>query len=282
MIQYSLDGYQRRAIRQVGTSPREFYTHEGPLKVVGSLTEGSSSSLKTFIFGTDGNSPEYIRYQGADLRVIKDHLGSVRLIVNSSTGAIVQRIDYNDIGGVTSDTNPGFQPYGFAGGIYDYQTGLVKFGAREYDSEVGRWTGKDPILFAGGDVNLYGYVENDPVNWVDPDGLTKSKPGQVLENDPFAGGGGGPAGSTGGSLTIQPTSNCPNISSTISPKIQSQMNQRGWNTEMINNAISTPGIPATGKLGPATRFVDPGTGQSIIIDNSTGQIFHVGGPGYKY
>lgn len=172
VIQYSLDGHQRRSIRQVGTSPREFYTHEGPLKVVGSLTEGSSASLKIFIFGTDGNSPEYIRYQGADLRVIKDHLGSVRLIVNASTGAIVQRIDYNDIGGVTSDTNPGFQPYGFAGGMYDYQTGLVKFGAREYDSQAGRWTSKDPIRFNGGDTNLFGYSANDPINRFDPNGLS--------------------------------------------------------------------------------------------------------------
>jgi uncharacterized protein RhaS with RHS repeats len=37
--------------------------------------------------------------------------------------------------------------------------------------EIGKWTAKDPILFAGGDSNLYGYVENDPVNWVDPNGL---------------------------------------------------------------------------------------------------------------
>jgi len=35
---------------------------------------------------------------------------------------------------------------------------------------VGRWQSRDPILFAGGDTNLYGYVVNDPVNWVDPSG----------------------------------------------------------------------------------------------------------------
>ncbi|MFM6929014.1 MAG: RHS repeat-associated core domain-containing protein, partial [Bdellovibrio sp.] len=113
------------------------------------------------------------------------------------------RIDYNDIGGVVSDTNPGFQPYGFAGGMYDYQTGLVKFGAREYDGESGRWTSKDPIRFDGGDTNLFGYVENDPVNWIDPEGTTK-KPGQVMENDAFAGGGGGTGGSANVVATIKP------------------------------------------------------------------------------
>jgi uncharacterized protein RhaS with RHS repeats len=47
----------------------------------------------------------------------------------------------------------------------------VRFGVRDYDPETGRWTAKDPIRFAGGDMNLYGYVLNDPVNWVDPWGL---------------------------------------------------------------------------------------------------------------
>ena len=36
---------------------------------------------------------------------------------------------------------------------------LVRFGARDYDPTIGRWTAKDPIDFAGGDTNLYGYVK---------------------------------------------------------------------------------------------------------------------------
>ncbi len=50
-------------------------------------------------------------------------------------------------------------------------TKLTHFGYREYDPYTGKWTAKDPILFAGGDSNLYGYVLNDPVNLVDPEGL---------------------------------------------------------------------------------------------------------------
>lgn len=42
---------------------------------------------------------------------------------------------------------------------------------RNYDPEIGRWTSKDPILFRGGDTNLFGYVANDPINFVDPRGL---------------------------------------------------------------------------------------------------------------
>ncbi|MEW4368192.1 RHS repeat-associated core domain-containing protein [Aliikangiella sp. GXAS 306] len=57
-------------------------------------------------------------------------------------------------------------------GIYDRDTGLTRFGARDYDPQAGRWTSKDPIGFAGGDSNIYGYVFSDPVNGIDPNGLT--------------------------------------------------------------------------------------------------------------
>ena len=108
-----------------------------------------------------------------EYRIISDHLGSVRVVVDVETGEIKQRIEYDEFGKVNNDKsiNPGFQPFGFAGGIYDHVTGLVRFGARDYDPEVGRWTAKDPILFAGGDTNLYGYVFGDPLNFIDINGL---------------------------------------------------------------------------------------------------------------
>jgi RHS repeat-associated protein len=65
----------------------------------------------------------------------------------------------------------GSSPSRFAGGVYDADTGLVRFGARDYDAVTGRWTEKDPILFGGGTTNLYVYVGNDPINRIDPSGL---------------------------------------------------------------------------------------------------------------
>lgn len=79
-------------------------------------------------------------------------------------------MNYDAFGRVIQDTRPGFQPFGFAGGLYDPETGLVRFGARDYDAETGRWTTKDPIGFEGGSTNLYEYAANNPVNFIDPSG----------------------------------------------------------------------------------------------------------------
>jgi RHS repeat-associated protein len=104
--------------------------------------------------------------------MLSDHLGSVRLVVNAATGAIAQRIDYDEWGNATYVSGaPDFQPFGFAGGLTDRDTGLVRFGARDYDSRVGRWTIKDPIGFAGRDPNLFSYALGDPVDLIDPSGL---------------------------------------------------------------------------------------------------------------
>jgi RHS repeat-associated protein len=122
--------------------------------------------------------------------LITDHLGSVRLVVDIATGTVMQRLDYDEYGNVTYDSNPDFQPFGYVevtiinynkteiplffcgtGGLYDNQTKLTRFGARDYEAKTGRWTAKDPIGFGGGVSNLYEYVINEPINRFDPMGL---------------------------------------------------------------------------------------------------------------
>ena len=63
----------------------------------------------------------------------------------------------------------GFYTEAVAGGLYDQDTKLARFGARDYDAEVGRWLSKDPIRFDGG-INLFGYANIDPINIVDVTG----------------------------------------------------------------------------------------------------------------
>ena len=51
---------------------------------------------------------------GATYRLIVDQLGSPRLVVNTATGQVAQRMDFDEFGRVLTDTNPGFQPFGFS------------------------------------------------------------------------------------------------------------------------------------------------------------------------
>jgi RHS repeat-associated protein len=130
--------------------------------------------VSRFVYGTRSNVPDYMIKGGVTYRLIADHLGSVRLVVNTADGSVVQRIDYDEFGRVTRNTAAGFQPFGFAGGLLDDHTGLVRFGARDYDPISGRWTAKDPASFDGG-LNLYSYVEANPISMVDPTGLCPCK-----------------------------------------------------------------------------------------------------------
>jgi RHS repeat-associated protein len=169
MINYVVDAENRRVGKKVNGVLAEGFLYNGG-RIVAELN-GSNQLVSQFVYATDSTSPDYMVSGGVTYRIFSDQLGSPELVVNTVTGAIAEQITYDEFGNVLSDTNPGFQPFGFAGGLYDQDTKLVRFGARDYNSAVGRWTAKDPILFAGGDTNLYSYVLNDPISLVDPGGL---------------------------------------------------------------------------------------------------------------
>jgi RHS repeat-associated protein len=169
-IDYVIDAQSRRIGKRINGSLVQGFLYQDQLNPVAEL-DGTGQVVSRFVYGTRPHVPDYMVKGGVVYRLVTDHLGSVRLVVDISTGAIAQRIDYDAFGRVTQDSNPGFQPFGFAGGIYDTDTGLVRFGARDYDAFTGRWTAKDPILFKGGSSNLYAYALEDPVNWLDPDGM---------------------------------------------------------------------------------------------------------------
>ena len=169
-IDYLIDGRNRRIGKKVNGTLVQGFLYQDQLKPIAEL-DGSGTIVSRFVYADQLNVPAYMTKGGQTYRIISDHLGSPRLVVNSATGEIAQRLDYDEFGNVLLDSNPGFQPFGFAGGIYDQQTGLVRFGARDYDPQTGRWTNKDPIRFGGGDSNLYGYVLGDPINAIDIYGL---------------------------------------------------------------------------------------------------------------
>jgi len=107
-----------------------------------------------------------------DQYLVSDIRGSLRMVIDTRTGAINQQISYDSFGNIIENTNPDFTPFGFAGGLYSYKTGLVHFGVRDYLPRIGLWTTEDPIGFWGGGINFYVYVDHDPVNHTDPSGLS--------------------------------------------------------------------------------------------------------------
>ena len=169
VIDYEVDGRGRRVGKRVNGALVKGWLYSDTLRPAAEL-DGSSGVVARFIYGERVNVPDVMIKGGTTYRLVTDHLGSVRLVVDAATGTIAQQVDYDEFGRVLLDTSPGFQPFGFAGGLYDPYTGLGRFGARDYDAETGRWTAKDPLLFEGGDTNLYGYVTGDPVNKIDPTG----------------------------------------------------------------------------------------------------------------
>jgi RHS repeat-associated protein len=168
VVHYLIDGENRRVAHLVDGQMQWLFAYSSSLPVARLRPDGTVESF--YIYGASAHVPDVVIKDGRTYRLVTDHLGSPLLVVDVATGEIAQRLDYDVFGRVLADTSPGFQPFGFAGGLYDPDTGLVRFGARDYDPAVGRWTGKDPAGFAGGDTNLYAYAFGDPVNYVDPSG----------------------------------------------------------------------------------------------------------------
>jgi RHS repeat-associated protein len=185
-IRYIIDALDRRVGRihlddQNQVIDERYWIYKDRLNPVAEL-DATGAVVARYVYGTRPHVPDYMLFDedGAGpatpstYRLITDHLGSVRLVVNAQTGAVAQRLRYDAYGRLLQDDTliPDFaQPFGFAGGLHDRTTGLVRFGARDYDPQTGRWTTKDPLGFNSGGLNPYVYSHNNPINKLDPTGL---------------------------------------------------------------------------------------------------------------
>ena len=178
-IDYVIDGQNRRIGKKVNAALVEGFLYRSQLQPAAWL-DGTGAVKATFVYGLHPNVPEYMVQGGTTYRLVTDQVGSVRLVVNTSTGAVAERIDYDEFGNVVVDSAPGTQPFGFAGGLRDRDTELVRFGARDYDPVTARWAAKDPLRYRAGPSNFYAYADGDPINFIDPGGLCRLPPGMLV------------------------------------------------------------------------------------------------------
>ena len=184
-VSYKYDALGRRVQRQPSVGVSTNYTHDGQDVI---LDQNSDSTTIAYIngFGIDEKLKQTI---GATTSYfLQDHLGSTVGLVDQA-GSITSQTSYDSFGNASSSMPT---RYGYTGRELDDYTGLMYYRARFYDSQIGRFISEDPLGFKGGDINLYAYVENDPLNWRDPSGLIhqawhESPYDGRLHDDPGAG-----------------------------------------------------------------------------------------------
>ncbi|MBL0275016.1 MAG: fibronectin type III domain-containing protein [Anaeromyxobacter sp.] len=168
-VQYLVDGVGLRIGRLVGGLLVQGFVHDAGRRVIAEL-DGAGQVVSRFVRGVGRGAPDYMVRGGRTYRIVSDHVGSPRLVVDVASGAVAQRLEFGPFGEVLLDTSPGFQPFGFAGGLLDPDTGLTHFDARDYDAATGRFLTRDPLGPASGGANAYLYAFGDPVSWVDRSG----------------------------------------------------------------------------------------------------------------
>ena len=89
-IAYVVDGENRRVGREVGGTLTTSFLYQDGLRVVAQL-DGSGNVVARYVFGSKPNVPDYFTNSTGTFRILSDHLGSPRLVVNASTGAVVER-----------------------------------------------------------------------------------------------------------------------------------------------------------------------------------------------
>lgn len=131
--------------------------------------DGGGSLVAAYTHGRLLDELISMRRGGNSYYYFKDGLGSVTSLSDITEG-VINAYEYDGFGNVVAKTESVTNPYGYTGRKIDAESGLMYYRSRYYDPDVGRFITVDPIEFAGG-INIYGYVLNNPANFIDPFGL---------------------------------------------------------------------------------------------------------------
>jgi len=255
-----------------------------------------------YVYGPNNLPIEQINNTtGAVLYLHHDQQGSTRLLTGS-TGKVEGSYTYGPYGETTGHTGTATTPLGYDAQYTSPDTGLIYMRARVYDPETAQFLSRDPLAAISGEP--YSYAGDNPLNRSDPTGLlfgielpsleeigegiagwgdtitfggTEWVREQLGDNNINACSGAYEAGGIAGLVTgvLIPGEGEAEIGAeglSISAKIARQMEARGWTEEEIQEAIdSGEQVQAVNKAtgNPATRYINPKTGQSVVVDNRT-------------
>jgi RHS repeat-associated protein len=165
---YGYDSSNRRIRKTVGSTSTHYLYDLNSQLIAETMADGTP--LREYIY-LDGEPLALREYQTnpGTYYFINDHLGTPQQLVDGS-GTVAWQAAYLPFGKAQVLTATVGNNLRFPGQYYDAETGLHYNWHRFYDPETGRYVTADPIGLRGG-INLYAYVENDPVNKIDPEGL---------------------------------------------------------------------------------------------------------------
>ena len=168
VAQYSYDGLGRRIEKNVdGVVTRYVYDSEDILLEF----DGTNTQIARYTHGLGIDEPLIMERGGQSLFYQADGLGSI-IDLTDTNGVIVQSYVYNSFGNIEQQIGNVVNPYTYTGREIDTESGLYFYRARYYSPGSGRFISGDPIGLLGGS-NLYTYVKNNSMNWIDPFGLTQ-------------------------------------------------------------------------------------------------------------
>ena len=148
------------------------YGVNGQTELRNKISSGSVAEVIHNIYGNDLVGTCTVTSTSSEKNYfLKDHLGSIKVIVNED-GSLSSYTDYDPFGLQLENryTVNNEERYKFTGKERDEETSYDYFGARYYDSRIGRWLQVDPLAEKYAGWSTYNYTMNNPLRFIDPNG----------------------------------------------------------------------------------------------------------------